>query len=80
MIEAIFKKFDADGSGGLDLDELVELFQQNDVHLDKATIKQMFQASEFTLEGFKEIIDSQEALNRFKKMLKQKKAEIIIHR
>ena len=39
MIEAIFKKFDSDGSGGLDIDELVELFSQNDVNLDKETIK-----------------------------------------
>ena len=32
-MEAIFKKFDADGSGALDIGELVELFQQNILEL-----------------------------------------------
>ena len=33
IIEAIFKKFDVDNSGGLDLDEMVDLFKDNHVHL-----------------------------------------------
>lgn len=80
MIEAIFKKFDTDGSGGLDIGELVELFQQNDVMLDKETILQMFQAKEFTLDKFKAIIDTPEDLNRIKKILKEKKSDIIMAR
>jgi hypothetical protein len=34
MIEAIFKKFDSDGSGALDIDELVDLFKQNKIFID----------------------------------------------
>jgi len=49
IIETIFKKFDADGSGSLDLGELIDLFKQNKVYLDKETVKKMFQANEFTL-------------------------------
>ena len=29
IIETIFKKFDADGSGALDINELMDLFKQN---------------------------------------------------
>ena len=39
LIEAIFLKFDSDGSGSLDLGELVDLFGQNKVKLDKDTVR-----------------------------------------
>ena len=39
IIETIFNKFDSDGSGALDLGELVDLFKQNKVTLDKETVK-----------------------------------------
>ena len=42
IIEAIFTKFDSDGSGALDTNEIVDLFKQNKVRLDKETIKAMF--------------------------------------
>lgn len=53
IMEAIFKKFDQDGSGALDLNELVDLFRQNKVRLDKETVKEMFHSNEFTLDKFK---------------------------
>ena len=49
LIAMIFAKFDSDGSGALDLKELVDLFKQNKVKLDKPTVKLMFQGDEFTL-------------------------------
>jgi|TARA_B110000285_G_C14502656_1_gene328808 Ca2+-binding EF-hand superfamily protein len=49
LIAMIFAKFDSDGSGALDLNELVDLFKQNKVKLDKPTVKLMFQGDEFTL-------------------------------
>lgn len=39
IIEAIFKNFDSDGSGSLDINELVELFRANGVILDKDTVR-----------------------------------------
>ena len=42
IIEAIFTKFDSDGSGALATNEIVDLFKQNKVRLDKETIKAMF--------------------------------------
>lgn len=42
IIETLFLKFDSDGSGSLDLNEIVDLFKQNMVKLDKETIRQMF--------------------------------------
>ena len=39
VIEAIFKNFDSDGSGSLDMNELVELFLSNGVTLDKETVR-----------------------------------------
>lgn len=41
-MERLFKKFDTDGSGALDINELVELFADNSVELDKDTLKAMF--------------------------------------
>ena len=49
IIEAIFKKFDSDGSGALDNDELQDLFAQNNINLDKETVQAMFNGEEFTL-------------------------------
>lgn len=42
IIEKIFTKFDSDGSGSLDINELVDLFKQNKVRLEKDTVKNMF--------------------------------------
>ena len=39
IIEAIFVKFDSDGSGSLDLAECVDLFKQNHIRLDKDLVK-----------------------------------------
>jgi len=58
IIETIFKKFDADNSGGLDLEEMVDLFKDNNVYLKQSTLKEMFQSDEFTLDGFKALINS----------------------
>ena len=41
-IEKLFTKFDADGSGALDQDELHQLFKDNEVNINKDTIKAMF--------------------------------------
>ena len=49
IIAMIFAKFDTDGSGALDLEELCDLFKQNKVKLSKNTVKEMFQGDEFTL-------------------------------
>jgi Ca2+-binding EF-hand superfamily protein len=38
IIEAIFKKFDSDGSGALDLGELIDLFAQNKIILSRDTV------------------------------------------
>lgn len=35
IIEAIFTKFDSDGSGSLDINECIDLFRQNRIKLDK---------------------------------------------
>lgn len=52
-MEQIFKKIDSDGSGGLDIDELVGLFHENKVHLDREVIKELFKGNEFTLDKFR---------------------------
>ncbi|CDW84530.1 UNKNOWN [Stylonychia lemnae] len=55
-------KFDADGSGALDIDELSELFLENDIGIDKETLKAMFNNQNFTLRNFKNINNSQNSL------------------
>jgi len=53
IIQSFFSRFDTDGSGALDLNELTDLFKQNKLKIDKKTVKEMFQGSEFTLNKFK---------------------------
>ena len=38
IIEAIFTKFDSDGSGSLDIGECVDLFRQNHIRLEKEVV------------------------------------------
>lgn len=61
-MDKLFKKFDSDGSGALDVNELVELFADNSVEVDKETIKTMFNNQKFTLRNFKSINESEESL------------------
>ena len=69
IIEELFKKVDADGSGGLDPDELYEIFRDNKITLEKELICKLFDnADEFTLEKLKSMIDNEEYLNKFKKI------------
>ena len=58
IMEQIFKKFDTDGSGSLDLGELVDLFRQNKIYLDNEVVKKMFNGESFSLEKFKSMIDN----------------------
>ena len=69
IIETIFTKFDLDGSGALDTAELQDLFLQNKINLSRDTVIAMFGSEEFTLDKFKAIINSEQDLNRFKKIL-----------
>jgi Ca2+-binding EF-hand superfamily protein len=59
IIEAIFTKFDSDGSGSLDLFECIDLFKQNHIRLDKEVVRQLLGGDEFTLQKFKAIISSE---------------------
>lgn len=77
IIEAIFKNFDSDGSGALDINELVELFQSNGIDLSKETVRQIFQGSEFNLQKFKAMMDSDVDLRRFQAILKAHKGKIV---
>jgi Ca2+-binding EF-hand superfamily protein len=41
-MEELFLKFDADGSGKLDLGEMKELFDENDIPMDDHSLKHIF--------------------------------------
>lgn len=73
----MFTKFDEDGSGALDSGEIVDLFKQNKINLDRETVKAMFQGDEFTLQKFKAIISSDEDLQRFKDILSTQRTRIM---
>lgn len=51
-MEKLFKKFDSDGSGALDVNEIYDLFQENSIEIDKETLKIMFNNQKFTLRNF----------------------------
>ena len=57
-MEKLFERFDTDGSGALDMNEMYDLFKSNDVEIDMETIKYMFDNKQFTLENFKNINNS----------------------
>lgn len=61
-MEKLFKRFDADGSGALDMNEMFELFKQNDLEIEMETIKDMFNNQKFTLQNFKDINNSPTSL------------------
>lgn len=55
----------------------MDLFKQNKINFDKDTIKQMFACDEFTLDSFKAIINSEDDLNRFKKIVASNRQRIL---
>ena len=69
MIESIFKKFDKDGTGSLDTNELQDLFKEVNLYFDRETIRKLFGGNSFTLQKFKEILKSQEQLKRIRDIL-----------
>lgn len=71
IIETIFKNFDNDNSGSLDIGELIDLFRENNIVLDRETVRDMFNGNEFTLKKFKAIVNSEDDLNRFKRIVKE---------
>ena len=77
-MEQIFKKFDSDGSGSLDLGELVDLFRQNKIYLDNDVVKKMFNGECFSLEKFKQMIDNDVELSQFRSILLSQKDSIIL--
>ena len=77
-MEGIFQKIDSDGSGSLDIDELVSLFHDNKVHLDREVIREIFQGNEFTLEKFRQMIYDEIELNKFHSIIHNQKDKIIM--
>lgn len=57
-IERLFVKFDTDGSGALDPDEMYVLFKQNNCEIPTEVLQEMFNHQAFTLRAFKDINDS----------------------
>lgn len=69
-IERLFLKFDTDGSGALDSNELYELFRENGVEIDAEVIRDMFNNQAFTLRNFKDINNSPHSLLRFRSIMR----------
>jgi Ca2+-binding EF-hand superfamily protein len=67
----LFFKFDTDGSGALDSNELYELFKENGVEIDPEIIKEMFNNQAFTLRNFKDINNSPQSLLRFRDIMRK---------
>ncbi len=70
-IERLFYKFDTDGSGALDADELYVLFKENGVEIDQETIGDMFNNQAFTLRNFKNINNDPMSLLRFRNIMRK---------
>lgn len=58
----IFRKFDTDKSGSIELDELFEMFRSNDIRVTKPQIRQLFRvvdkngSGDLSIEEFKRMI------------------------
>lgn len=78
IMEQIFTKFDTDGSGALDTGELVDLFKQNKINLDRNIVELMFSGEQFTLDKFKSMIDNDRDLSQFRAIVKSQKDKILL--
>lgn len=78
QIEKLFHAFDADGSGGLDAGELVELYNQNNIPVEEDNISAMFGDDiNFTLEHFINITKNKKDLHRYYKSFKEIKEQML---
>ena len=76
-LEELFIKFDADGSGTLDLDELVALFKSAGLRVSSRRLKEMFKLpagieiinNEVDMEQFQKLMLSPELEKAFRKLL-----------
>ena len=78
-LQELFTKFDFDGSGTLDLDELVHMFQMAGLRVQSSKLKEMFYLAkgvkivknEVDLEQFQKLMLSPELDQAFRKLLKE---------
>ena len=69
----LFATFDKDGSGALDPDELVELYEQNGIFVNEAQIALLYDHPnvKFNLDEFKNITKDAQRLQTYRKQLKR---------
>lgn len=78
QIEALFNKFDGDGSGALDAKELLELYNQNNVPVTLQHIMEMYGKDvRFTPERFINITKNKQDLQRYFRSFKKIKRQMI---
>ena len=77
----LFEKFDVDGSGALDPQELAQLFNENGVAVTEEEIKKLYGEDKvvFTLDQFERIPKDQEWLRNFRKELKKIHNRLEVH-
>jgi hypothetical protein len=66
-MEVLFEKFDEDGSGTMEVDELYQMLEQNKIHINKEQLEQLFKivdedgSGSLDLQEFEDFLLSKEA-------------------
>ncbi|CDW91736.1 ef hand family protein [Stylonychia lemnae] len=81
-VENVFNQFDEDGSQTLDVNELFDMFQQNQIYIEKEELQELFELGnpkkhgEMTLEEFINFASNQTANHKFRKIMKRLRREM----
>ena len=75
----LFDKFDADNSGGLDNEELSQLFNEFHIDVDDEMVEKMFgKDNHFTLDSFLKMNNSKQKLEKYFKAMKKVQKKLLI--
>ena len=74
----MFEKFDADGSGALDPQELTILYNENGINVSEEEIKRLYDDENllFTLAAFEEMNKDNVRLRKYREVLKKMKLRL----
>lgn len=75
----MFEKFDTDGSGALDAQELMELYNENSIMVTEDEIHKLYGSNNinFTLQSFEQMNNDKRKLKNFRTVLKKIKPRLV---
>eukprot|EP00347_Sterkiella_histriomuscorum_P002215 403369028 len=81
-METLFIRFDKDKSGTLEMQELINMFRENQINISEKIIRELFRFADedlsgtLTLDEFKSLLTNQRALDRFRELMIKERQKI----